>query len=812
MTTAAKSTTWCRWFADLTNDDVAEVGGKNASLGEMVRELGELGVKVPDGFATTADAYRTFLTANDLDDKIAKEIGRFRDGTRLSTVGKKIRDLILKADLPGPLAEAITSHYGELSQRAGRHDGLDVAVRSSATAEDLPDASFAGQQDTFLNIRGPDALLDAVRRCYASLFNNRAIAYREEKGFDHLEVALSVGIQRMVRSDEASAGVMFTIDTETGFPDAVLIDAAYGLGESVVGGLVDPDEYRVFKPLLHDPDRPGLVPIISKKLGTKSTKIVYAEGGDDPTATVDTDEADQTRFVLDDRAIIELAHAALTIERHYGRPMDIEWAKDGPDGDLFIVQARPETVAASRQTSSIHTYRIHEHPEPLVTGEAIGQSIGSGEVTVIDSPADGDKLPDGGVLVTGMTDPDWVPIMKRAGAIVTDHGGRTSHAAIVSRELGVTAVIGTGDATERLKGAGIVTVSCAEGSTGKVYEGELDYDVVDHDLTDIPDTRTKVMLNLAEPDGALRWWQLPADGVGLARMEFVIGQHVQAHPLALLHPDRIESDDDRARIAELVRGFPDPTTYFVETLARGLASIAASQHPRKVIVRMSDFKTNEYAELVGGRAFEPHEENPMIGWRGASRYYHDDYRDGFALECQAIHLARETIGMDNIVVMIPFCRTLTEADAVLTTLAEHDLIRGAHGLEIYVMAEIPSNALLAEEFAAHFDGFSIGSNDLTQLVLGMDRDSDILGTQFDEYDPAVRKAIEMVIDGGHAKGKPVGLCGQAPSDHPEFAEFLVQSGIDSMSVTPDSFLAVKEHVATAEREYGHEPAPDEHRG
>ena len=802
MTTPAETTTWCRWFADLTNDDVAEVGGKNASLGEMVRELGDLGVQVPDGFATTADAYRHFLTDNGLDDKIAKEIGRFRDGSnKLTTIGRRIRKLILDADLPHPLAEAVVSHYEDLSHRSGEPGGIDVAVRSSATAEDLPDASFAGQQDSYLNIRGTEAVLDAVRRCYASLFNNRAIAYREEKGFDHLEVALSVGIQRMVRSDQASAGVMFTIDTETGFPDAILINAAYGLGESVVGGLVDPDEYRVFKPVLDDIDRADLIPILAKKIGSKATTIVYSDekGAEGPTRTIDTATADRDRFVLDDAAIVELARAALTIEHHYGRPMDIEWAKDGPDGDLFIVQARPETISSSRHASILHTFEIHEHPEPLITGEAIGQSIGSGPVTVIDSPADGDKLPDGGVLVTGMTDPDWVPIMKRAGAIVTDHGGRTSHAAIVSRELGVTAVIGTGNATEVLAKAKHVTVSCAEGSTGKVYKGALDYEMVDHDLSDIPETHTKVMLNVAEPDGALRWWQLPTDGIGLARMEFVVGQHVQAHPLALLHPDKVDADA-RGVIDELVTGFPDHRTYFVETLARGLATIAASQYPHKAIVRMSDFKTNEYADLVGGSRFEPHEENPMIGWRGASRYYHDDYRDGFALECEAIHWARERIGLDNIVVMIPFCRTLDEADAVLAEMAGHGLIRGAHGLEVYVMAEIPSNALLAEEFASRFDGFSIGSNDLTQLVLGVDRDSDILGSQFDEFDPAVRKAIEMVIAGAHAKGKPVGLCGQAPSDHPSFAEFLVEVGVDSMSVTPDSFLEVKRHVSTAERE------------
>jgi pyruvate, water dikinase len=792
--------TWCRALADLTNEDVAEVGGKNASLGEMIRELGELGVKVPDGFATTADGYREFLRHNELDERIEREVAKLRDGAKLATVGTKLRELILDAELPGPFAEAIVGSYEDLGRRAERPEGLDVAVRSSATAEDLPDASFAGQQDTFLNICGADALLDAVRRCFASLFNDRAIAYREEKGFDHLEVALSVGVQRMVRSDQASAGVMFTIDTETGFPDAVLIDASYGLGESVVGGTVDPDEYRVFTPLLDEPDRPDLRPIIGKRLGAKATKIVYADdGGDDPTLTVDTPEEDRSRFVLDDDAIIELARTAATIERHYGRPMDIEWAQDGPDGDLFVVQARPETVDATRDAGALRTFTLREHGDPLVTGEAIGQSIGSGPVTVIHSPADGDQLPDGGVLVTGMTDPDWVPIMKRAGAIVTDHGGRTSHAAIVSRELGVTAVIGTSDATERLKEVDAVTVSCAEGSEGRVYEGELEYDTTEHDLGEIPDTDTKVMLNLAEPQGALRWWRLPADGIGLARMEFVIGQHVQAHPLALLHPDRVESDADRAALDELIRGFPDAETFFVETLGRGLAAIAASQHPRKVIVRMSDFKTNEYAELIGGRAFEPHEENPMLGWRGASRYDHDDYRDGFALECRAIHLAREVIGLDNIVVMIPFCRTLEEADRVLATLAEHGLVRGERGLEVYVMAEVPSNALLAEEFATRFDGFSIGSNDLTQLVLGVDRDSDILGDRFDEHDPAVRRAIEMIIAGAHARGRPVGLCGQGPSDHPELAEFLVRAGIDSVSVSPDSFLTVKQHVAAAER-------------
>lgn len=783
-------------FDDVGRQDVARVGGKNASLGEMVRTLGDRGVRVPPGFATTADAYWQFVEANGLRSLISDRLGELAQGkATLAETGAAVRAAFLKGDWPEAIADEIKDAYDALCQRIGANQA-DVAVRSSATAEDLPDASFAGQQETFLNIRGHAQLLDACRRCFASLFTDRAISYRQAKGFDHLQVALSVGVQQMVRSDLAGSGVMFSIDTETGFDKVVLINAAWGLGETVVQGAVDPDEYQVFKPLLDDP---SLAPIVHKKLGEKAIKMIYAQGGERPTRTVPTSQAERQAYVLGDDDILQLARWAQTIERHYGQPMDMEWAKDGHSGDLFIVQARPETVQSRLEAGLQRAYRITSKGRVLTTGLSIGEAVVAGPVCLIHDPSEIERFVDGAVLVTSTTDPDWVPIMKRAAAIVTDHGGRTSHAAIVSRELGLPAIVGTGDGTHVLHDEQEVTVSCAEGEEGFVYEGAAEYEVEELSLDDIPPTRTQVMLNLANPAAAFRWWRLPADGVGLARMEFVVSNHVKVHPMALVHFDTLADADAKAAIAELTRGYDSKTEYFVDRLARGLARIAAALHPAPVIVRMSDFKTNEYANLIGGEAFEPKEENPMLGFRGASRYYSPRYRAGFALECQAIRRLREDMGFTNVVVMIPFCRSIKEADRVLAVMTENGLERGAKGLQVYVMCEIPSNVILARAFAERFDGFSIGSNDLTQLTLGVDRDSEELAELFDEQDEAVKWMIRSVIEEAHKAGAKVGLCGQAPSDHPEFAGFLVECSIDSMSVSPDSFIAVKQHVAAAEQ-------------
>jgi pyruvate, water dikinase len=782
-------------LADLSNADVPRVGGKNASLGEMIAALAGEGVRVPDGFATTADAYRRFLRENALEDRIRAQVNAHRHGEQsLRETGEAIRGLLLAGRLPDDLTDALRGAYRKLAEQLGRAEP-DVAVRSSATAEDLPEASFAGQLETFLNIRGEDALLRAVLRCYASLFTDRAIAYRDDHGFDQLKVALSVGVQQMVRSDTGAAGVMFSLDTDTGFPRTVLINGAWGLGETVVQGSVDPDEFLVFKPLLDDPE---LTPIVARSIGAKEAKLIYADDPDTPTRRVQTGDEERRTPVLGDDEVLSLARWAVQIERHYDKPMDMEWAKDGETGELFIVQARPETVHSQRQPDTLKTYRLNAHGEELARGYAIGDAIAAGPVRRLASPDDSDRFEPGDVLVTGMTDPDWVPIMRRAAAIVTDHGGRTSHAAIVSRELGLPAIVGTGDGTERLEDGTEVTVSCAQGEMGFVYAGTADFEAEDIDLDAIPETRTKIMLNLANPSAAMRWWRLPNDGVGLARMEFIINQHIKIHPLALLHPERVD-DAARAEIDRLTRGYEDKAEYFVDRLARGIARIAAGSHPHPVIVRLSDFKTNEYADLIGGRAFEPAEANPMLGWRGASRYYSDVYRDGFALECAAIRKARLEIGLDNIVVMVPFCRTPKEADQVLAVMAEYGLERGEHGLLVYVMCEVPSNVILAADFAARFDGFSIGSNDLTQLVLGVDRDSDRLAHLFDERNDAVRQMITTVIQSAHEHERKVGLCGQAPSDHPDFAAFLVRAGIDSISVNPDSFLAVKQSVAEVER-------------
>jgi pyruvate,water dikinase len=784
-------------FAELGVADVARVGGKNASLGEMIRHLRPAGIRVPDGFATTADAYRRFLQANDLAEPIAATLADLRrKKIPLARAGRTIRRLILESELPPPIAGAITAAYRDLCTRAGRRN-VDVAVRSSATAEDLPEASFAGQQESFLNVRGEAALLVACRRCLASLFTDRAIVYRETHGFDHLRVALSVGVQHMVRADTGAAGVMFSIDTETGFPDAVLINAAWGLGETVVQGTVDPDEYVVFKPLLHEP---GLVPIIHRTLGGKARKLVYGTRGAPPTRAVRTSLREQRAYALDDADVLQLARWSIAVEQHYGRPMDMEWAKDGRTRELFLVQARPETVQSRRGAGALQTYTLKARGKRLLTGLSIGSAVASGTVCRLESPAEMGRFEDDAILVTASTDPDWVPIMKRAAAIVTDHGGRTSHAAIVSRELGLPAVVGTGTATRVLTTGQKVTVSCAEGDQGFVYEGIAPVEVRDVDTGDIPKTRTHVMFNLANPAAAFRWWRLPADGVGLARMEFIINSLVKVHPMALVRFDELKDRRARGRILRLTRGYRDKARYFVETLAYGIARIAASQYPKPVIVRMSDFKTNEYAALIGGGQFEPAEENPMLGWRGASRYASEEYREGFALECQAIRRVRDEMGLTNVVVMIPFCRTLAEADRTLAALAENGLRRGDRGLEVYVMCEIPSNVILADEFAQRFDGFSIGSNDLTQLTLGVDRDSERLAPLFDEDDPAVRALITSVIERAHGRRRHVGLCGQAPSDRPQFARFLVRAGIDSISVTPDSFIRVKQHVAAAEAE------------
>jgi pyruvate,water dikinase len=786
---------YARRLRELTNDDVGQVGGKNASLGEMIQSLQDEGVRVPGGFATTSAAYWHFLDHNDLRERIEEELRKLREEeASLRETGKAVRRLLRNGEIPEDLREAVTGQYAALGEEVG-DDEPAVAVRSSATAEDLPEASFAGQQETFLNVAGGEELLEACRKCYASLFTDRAISYREEQGFDHMEIALSVGVQKMVRADRAGSGVMFSIDTETGFPDVVVINAAWGLGETVVQGTVNPDEYRVFKPLL---EREGCTPILERSLGTKEQKMVYAGGGSETTRTVETSRRERRRRVLEEEEILQLARWAAAIEAHYGKPMDMEWAKDGEDGKLYILQARPETVQSQKEAGTLKHYRLEERGEALVEGLAIGQAVAAAEACVIESAEEMDRFRDDAILVTGMTDPDWVPIMKRARGIVTDYGGRTSHAAIVSRELGIPAVVGSEEATDRIEDGRAITLSCAEGETGYVYDGELAYEEKEIDLSEIPETRTEVMMNIASPAASFRWWRLPVDGIGLARMEFIINNAIKIHPRALTEFDRVEDKEARETIERLTRGYEEKGEYFVQTLAEGIARIAAPQHPKPVIVRMSDFKTNEYADLIGGAAFEPEEANPMLGWRGASRYYDEAYREGFGLECRAIRRVRETIGLENVVVMIPFCRTPEEADRVLEVMAEAGLERGRNGLEVYVMAEIPSNVVLAEDFAARFDGFSIGTNDLTQLVLGVDRDSARLSALFDEQNPAVKRTVRRLIETAHEHETKVGICGQAPSDHPDFAAFLVACGIDSMSLNPDSVIGVKQRLVEEE--------------
>ena len=790
-----------KWFADIRIEDVPLVGGKNASLGEMVRELASKGVKVPDGFAITAEAFRHFIREAKLDERIRATLADLdtRDMANLSQRGHEVRQAILGAVLPADLQELIGEAYRQLQGVA--KTPLDVAVRSSATAEDLPDASFAGQQETYLNVHGTSALLETCKRCFASLFTDRAISYRVDKGFDHFKVALSIGVQRMVRSDLACSGVMFTIDTESGFRDAVMISAAYGLGENVVQGSVTPDEYTVFKTTL----KTGHRPILQKTIGSKEFKLIYDTGGGKMVKNVPVAPGDRAKLALTDDEVLELARWACIVEDHYSAkrgqhaPMDLEWAKDGNTGELFIVQARPETVQSRRDLDVLETYRLQKRGAVLVNGRAVGAKVATGRVRVIHSVAHIGQFQAGEVLVTDKTDPDWQPIMKKAAAIITNRGGRTCHAAIVSRELGVPAIVGTEHGTEALKDGQTVTVSCAEGDTGFVYEGELPFDVERTDLKSLGKPRTKVMMNLANPEEAFAISFIPNEGVGLARMEFIISTYIKIHPLALIDFEKLADAQAKAEIEKLTAGYSDKPQFFVDRLAQGVAMIAAAFYPKDVILRLSDFKSNEYANLIGGRAYEPAEENPMIGFRGASRYYHPRYQAGFALECRAVKKVRDEMGLTNLKLMIPFCRTIEEGQRVQAEMEKHGLKRGQDGLEIYVMCEIPSNVILAEEFADIFDGFSIGSNDLTQLILGVDRDSEIVAPIFDERNPAVKTMIAQVIATCRAKGRKIGICGQAPSDYPEFAQFLVEQGIDSISLNPDTVLKTTLAVLATEQ-------------
>ncbi|OUC14077.1 MAG: phosphoenolpyruvate synthase [Alkalinema sp. CACIAM 70d] len=792
-------------FSDVGIQDIPLVGGKNASLGEMIQQLTAKGVKVPMGFATTAYAYRYFIQVAGLEDKLRTIFANLdvEDVANLREVGRQARALILGTPFPQDLQDAITDAYHQLCRQSGTN--TDVAVRSSATAEDLPDASFAGQQETYLNVHGVHSVLEACHKCFASIFTDRAISYRQIKGFDHFSIALSVGVQKMVRSDLACSGVMFSIDTETGFKDAALITAAYGLGENVVQGAVNPDEYLVFKPTLQK----GFKPILDKRLGSKEIKMVYDVGGSKQTKNVPVSDADRQQFALQDAEILQLAKWACVIEDHYSAvretptPMDIEWAKDGITQELFIVQARPETVQSQKTKNVLKSYRLGpieaKVATPIVTGRAVGEMIGHGQARVILNVQEIDQFQAGEVLVTSRTDPDWEPIMKKASAIVTDQGGRTCHAAIIARELGIPAIVGCQTATTTIHNKQAVTVSCAEGEEGKVYNGILPFEVQEFELENLPRTQTQILMNVGNPQEAFSLSAIPNDGVGLARMEFIIANHIQAHPLALLNFDDLDDRVAQAKIADLTPQYENKADFFVDKLAFGIGTIAAAFYPKPVIVRLSDFKSNEYANLLGGRQFEPREENPMIGWRGASRYYDDRYREGFALECQAMKRVRNEMGLTNVVLMVPFCRTPEEGQRVLLEMSQHGLVRGENGLQVYVMCELPSNVMQADRFSEVFDGFSIGSNDLTQLTLGLDRDSALVAHLFDERNAAVKRMIAQAIATAKANGRKIGICGQAPSDYPEFAQFLVELGIDSISLNPDSVLKTTLEIDQAER-------------
>ena len=775
-------TDYVLWFDGLGMHDVNRVGGKNASLGEMISHLKGMGVSVPNGFATTADAFREFVQQNGLNDRIQALLAELDvdDVSALAKAGAAIRRWVIETPFQPALQAAIKEAF-EALQDGNQH--LAVAVRSSATAEDLPDASFAGQQETMLNVCGLDQVMYAIKEVFASLFNDRAISYRVHQGFEHAEVALSAGIQRMVRSETGSSGVMFTLDTESGFRDAVFITASYGLGETVVQGAVNPDEFYVYKPAL----KQGKKSILRRNLGSKRIKMIYSSTPDGLVDTVDVAEADRMAFSISDAEAEALAKQALIIEDHYGRPMDIEWAKDGDDKKLYIVQARPETVKSQEVAHSIDRYRLHETSRVLCEGRAIGQRIGKGPVRIVDGIANMDQVQASDVLVTDMTDPDWEPVMKRASAIVTNRGGRTCHAAIIARELGIPAVVGCGDATETLARATSVTVSCAEGDTGFVYSGELAFTLTQDNIAEMPNLPFNIMMNVGNPDRAMSFSALPNKGVGLARLEFIINRMVAVHPKALLDFDQLQGDL-KASVARQIAGYASPTDYFIEKVVEGVSTIAASFAPETVIVRMSDFKSNEYAHLIGGTEYEPEEENPMIGYRGASRYISESFRECFALECQALRRVREAMGLDNVKIMIPFVRTVDEARQVTELLAEHGLKRGDQGLELIMMCELPSNALLADQFLEYFDGFSIGSNDLTQLTLGLDRDSGLIAHLFDERNDAVKVLLKMAIDACKKQNKYIGICGQGPSDHPDLAQWLMQQGIDSISLNPDSVV------------------------
>ncbi|HIF6132858.1 phosphoenolpyruvate synthase [Vibrio parahaemolyticus] len=772
------------WFNGLSMDDVDKVGGKNASLGEMVSNLANVGVSVPNGFATTSYAFNQFLDHEGLDERIHQLLDELDvdDVEALRKTGATIRQWVLQAPFPADLEQEIRNNYEELIEG---NTELSVAVRSSATAEDLPDASFAGQQETFLNVKGIDAVLEATKHVYASLFNDRAISYRVHQGFDHRGISLSAGIQRMVRSDKASSGVMFTLDTESGFDQVVFITSSWGLGEMVVQGAVNPDEFYVHKPMLEA----GEHPIVKKTFGSKLIKMIYSNNQEigKQVDIIDTSEEERNTFSLNEEEIKELAKQAIIIEKHYQRPMDIEWAKDGIDGKLYIVQARPETVCSQTEQNVIERYELNNKADVLVEGRAIGQRIGKGPVRLVDSLDQMSLVQEGDVLVTDMTDPDWEPVMKKASAIVTNRGGRTCHAAIIARELGIPAIVGCGDATSKLTDGATVTVSCSEGETGYVYQGDLDFEVKRSSVDELPLLPTKVMMNVGNPDRAFDFAQIPNEGVGLARLEFIINKMIGIHPKALLNFDA-QSDELKAEIKQRIRGYKDPIDFYVSKLTEGIATIASAFWPKRVIVRMSDFKSNEYSNLVGGKAYEPHEENPMLGFRGASRYISPVFEDCFELETQAIKRVRNEMGLKNVEIMIPFVRTPSEAASVIDLLAKFDLRRGDQGLKVIMMCELPSNAVLADEFLKYFDGFSIGSNDMTQLTLGLDRDSGDVAHLFDERNAAVKIMLKMAIDAATKAGKYVGICGQGPSDHEDLAEWLMEQGISSVSLNPDTVI------------------------
>jgi pyruvate,water dikinase len=791
------SSGYARFFEEFGIADVPLVGGKNASLGEMFQKLSGQGVRVPHGFAITAAAYRHMLDEAGAWDRLHAELDDIdpTDVAALARKAKRAREIVYGAGLPDDLAGEILAAYRKLQQEYG--EDVSLAVRSSATAEDLPTASFAGQQDSYLNIKGDESLLDTCRRCFASLFTDRAIHYRIDQGFDHFKVSLSIGVMKMVRSDISSSGVMFSLDTESGFRDAVFVTGAYGLGENVVQGAVDPDEFYVHKPTY----LAGHRAVLRRLLGDKAVKMVLVEGETkNTTRNIPTPKADRARFCLSDEDVLELAGYACAIEQHYGRPMDMEWAKDGIDGKLYIVQARPETVASQHSATALESYVLEGRGTILAEGRSVGERIASGAARRIENPTHLAEFKPGEVLVADTTTPDWEPVMKTAAAIVTNRGGRTCHASIIARELGIPAVVGTGDATTGVPDGAVVTVSCAEGDSGRVYNGAVGFHVDRTEVGDVARPRTQIMINLGNPDLAFKTSFLPNDGVGLARMEFIISEYIRVHPLALLHPEKVDDSEARRTIDRLIQGYADGSAFFVERLSEGIGTIAAAFWPKPVVVRMSDFKSNEYASLLGGQGFEPSESNPMIGFRGASRYAHPAYAEGFALECRAMRRVREEMGLTNVILMLPFVRRVAEADLVLRTMADLGLRRGENGLKVYAMCEIPNNVILIDEFAKRFDGFSIGSNDLTQLTLGVDRDSEIVAFDYDERDEGVKEMIRLAVEGCRRNGIHSGLCGQAPSDYPDMAEFLVRIGIESMSLNPDTVVKTTRQVLELERQ------------